>query len=116
MAPSRLQVPPAPYPTLQIVVTDPVPIAIFFSFPVAKKPSCSPSGDQNGNDAFSVAGSGCAVNESKARIQSRGGPSAADAAKATRRPSGDSTAGPELVPMAMNCVSGGGGITARADM
>src|SRR5262245_47650261 len=63
-------------------------MSIRFNLPSAKNPTEALSGDQNGNDAVSVPGSGCAVTESSRRTQSCDLPSF-NAEKTKRRPSGE---------------------------
>src|SRR5438093_347859 len=61
----------------------------FFSVPFAKNPRYWLSGDQNGPSAPSVPVSSRAVNESKARTQSRVSSPGRDARNARKRPFGD---------------------------
>src|SRR5262249_19379187 len=108
MTPSRLHVPPGLKPGASASTCGLPPVtSIFFSFPSAKNPMKRLSGDQNGQDPPSVPGSDCASEASNDLTQSRrralGGP----AAKAMRRPSGD-TAGGE--PPNANCACSGGRI------
>src|SRR5215472_4812493 len=69
ITPSRLQV-PGVGPTSAKVSIGPPDKATFFSLPPEENPINRPSGDQKGNVAFSVPGSGSADGESSARIQS----------------------------------------------
>jgi hypothetical protein len=57
----------------------------------AKKAIERESGDQNGNVAFSVPGTGCAASEPRGLTQSADRPCVSRAVNATLRPSGDST-------------------------
>ncbi len=70
ITPSRFQVPPTPGVASQRIWGGPPEAAIFFSFPCAKKPMNSLSGDQNGKSAPSVPGMTCAWSESRARSHS----------------------------------------------
>src|SRR5690242_18015561 len=70
--------------------------AIFSSFCCAKYAMNRLSGDQNGNAAPSVLGSGCAVSESMRRIHNRTLPDASRAVKASLLPSGETMT---LVPV-----------------
>ena len=82
--------------------------AIFSSFCCAKYAMNRLSGDQNGNAASSVPGSGCAVSESMGRIHNRTLPDASRAVNASLLPSGEMTT---LVPVRLevtNVVFSGG--------
>src|SRR2546427_4037142 len=69
--PSRLQAPPVLVDGASVRVwAGPPDIAIFFSFPSAKKATNRLSGDQKGRAALSVPGTAWAVGEFRARIQS----------------------------------------------
>jgi hypothetical protein len=93
MIPSRFQEPPKPDGASHNA-TNPVPTAsIRFSFPLAKNPIDFPSGDQNGCDAPSVPGSGCAERPSSGRTHKSLLPSADVATKASRLPSADTAIG-----------------------
>src|SRR5262245_5086968 len=73
IVPSSLHVPPPNSGDVDIetiVVTDPSARLRRFSVPWAKNPMDRPSGDQNGEIAFSVLGSGCAVAASSERSHS----------------------------------------------
>src|SRR5215831_7775191 len=63
MTPSAFQVPPLADGASQIVAAGPPAASTRLSFALAKKPTCLLSGDQKGNVASSVEGSGCAVSE-----------------------------------------------------
>src|SRR5262245_16361255 len=69
MTPSRFQDPPTPSAS-QSVRDGPPPLSMRFNFLSAKKPIERPSGDQNGEKASSVPGSGCAESSVRERIQS----------------------------------------------
>src|SRR5437016_4609872 len=95
--PSRFQEPPNTAALLHTICGAPPDNSIFLSFPSAEKQRERLSGDQKGQDAPSVPGSGEASSESSGRTHSRRFPSEL-ATNARRRPSGD-TAGtsPEKV-------------------
>src|SRR5271169_4152305 len=112
MTPSRLHAPPPPPDASHNVVGGPPDTSIFLSFPSAKNPRKRLSGDQNGRKAPSVPASTCAVSVSSERIQRADFPSALVAAKAIRRPSGETARGAAGAPVAAYCraklhVSGG---------
>src|SRR5262245_44058383 len=93
MTPSPFHEPPKPAGASQSA-TSPEPLASTrLSLPLAKNPIDLPSGDQNGCDAPSVPGSGCAEKPSSARIHNRLWPSASVATKAIRLPSADNAKG-----------------------
>ena len=71
ITPSGLQLPPCPMGAFASVSGGPPAASIVLSLPPAKNPMDLLSGDQNGNLAFSVPASGCAVREFKGRTHSR---------------------------------------------
>jgi len=86
---SRPQLPPRLVGASQSVWGGPPAVSILLSFPSAKNPMNRLSGDQKGNDGFSVPASGSTERESTGRIQRRFLPELSRATKASRRPSGD---------------------------
>src|SRR6266511_37767 len=92
ITPSRFQVPPRLTAASQRVWGGPPEASIFFSFPSAKNPMKRLSGDQKGNEGFSVSGSGCAESESNGRIQRRFLPEESLATKTSLPPSGERAA------------------------
>src|SRR5213075_1493825 len=99
MVPSGLQVPPRMPSVLHSVCGGPPLAAIFSSFCCAKYAMNRLSGDQNGNAAPSVPGSGCAVSESMGRIHNRTFPDASRAVNASLLPSGEMAT---LVPVRLD--------------
>ena len=71
---------------------DPPASGTFLSFPPEKKPTCRPSGDQNGDEAPAVSGTTLASALSRARTNSMGGSPGRRAVNASLVPSGE-TAG-----------------------
>src|SRR4029077_8879111 len=96
IVPSFPQEPPSGEGVIASVRTDPPARSTRFSLASAKKPSDRPSGDQKGDDARSVPGTGCASGASNARTHSRGGPFDW-AVKAIFSPSGEMASDGSLV-------------------
>src|SRR5258706_6083608 len=99
IVPSWLQVPPRMPSVMHSVCGGPPLAAIFNSFCCAKYAMNRLSGDQNGNAAPSVLGSGCAVSESMGRIHNRTLPDASRAVNASLLPSGETLT---LVPVRLD--------------
>src|SRR6516165_3905769 len=93
ITPSRLQVAPRLFEASHRVRGGPPEISIFLSFPPAKNPRKRLSGDQNGDDAPSVAASASGANVSRERTHKTNLPSLFAATKAIRRPSGETATG-----------------------
>ena len=106
MTPPDPQVPPA-RPTISQISWGRPPAAtfIFWSIPLAEKPTHRPSGDQKGISAFSVPGRAVAVPESIERNHSIRFPSLPLPTNTIRRPSGESAKG--ATPPANFTPSGG---------
>src|SRR5438132_10800674 len=89
ITPSRLHAPPRAPTTSQSVCGGPPLASIFISLSCAKYAIDLLSGDQNGNDASSVPGSGCAVSASIPRIQSENFCEVSRTVNTSLRPSGE---------------------------
>src|SRR5947207_15078098 len=87
MTPSRFHVPPLVGPTVINVCADPPSTSSRFNLPSAKNPMDRLSGDQKGDDPFSVPFNGRAVVESSGRSQILEVPEVAT--KTILRPSGE---------------------------
>src|SRR6185503_3951195 len=97
MKPSLLQEPPRPLGASHMVCGDPPLAATLLSLRPARNPRYRLSGDQNGNDAPSVPGTGRASSDARGRTQSWVRPSSSVAVNARTRPSGETASAPRLV-------------------
>src|SRR6266403_3217346 len=92
--PFELQAPPRGLGASQTVTGAPPAVSTIFSFPAEKKATLRLSGDQKGNDAFSLPSKACISPDSRDRNQIR-----SPAPNATLVPSGEITGGAPTSPV-----------------